>query len=46
MSKPQLIVTCLFAEEGELVQDILLRSFMLFLGRELEYNGRTLVLSK
>lgn len=42
MGKSEITVTCLFAEEGEPVHQILFHSFLLFLKRELERSGDTL----
>ena len=35
MSKPEICVTCLFSEGAEHVRDLLVRSFRLYLQREL-----------
>ena len=42
MRKPEIKITCLFEEAGESAQKILLRSFCLYLRRELERDGQKL----
>jgi len=45
MSKPEIIVTCFFADEGEAVRQILFRSFIFFIQQELTKDGRKLAIS-
>ncbi len=45
MSKPEITVTCFFAEEGEAAGKMILRSFAFFLQRELLKSGRKLAFS-
>lgn len=44
MTKPEMKVTCLFAEEGDAARQIILRSFVFFLQRELAQDDRKLTL--
>ena len=42
MSKPEITVTCFFADEGEAARQILFRSFVFYLQRELMQDSRKL----
>ncbi len=42
MSKPEITVTCFFANEGEDASQIIFRSFRLFLQRETMQDGHKL----
>lgn len=42
MSKPEITVTCFFADEGDVARQILFRSFVFYLQRELTQDGRKL----
>lgn len=46
MSKPEITVTCVFPDKGEMACQILFRSFRFFLQRELTRDGHELAIPR